>query len=687
MEQLQFTQDIEGRIENLNWKPSSQWALPILEAVSNSLHAVASLKSKDQAIKVTLIREGDDQHKLVTDKQKQRPIIGFRVEDNGVGFDEENFGAFITIDTRHKKDSGGKGVGRLFWLKAFSSVNVTSVYQENGTSKQRKIAFTANNIKHETNDVGKGSCWTTVEVRGVKPQYKPYYKKLATTVSKEIVEEFLPYFILNGWPGDFTVSFTDSGEGAVDVFKSTDYASEKKTFKLSGKAFNIFHVKNFHQDRHRVHFCASDRVVSGYKSDAAKNLPKGQLVDKDKKSFSYMGLVTSKYLTDNVSTERGAFLIPESQSEVAQLDVGMNVTLESIDSKVKSVVAKYLKTALAGAQKETIKSIVNVLDTNPELKVVPYSDEDIKELVSSGENEIKKRFRDKLHEHLDNSQVEIKALISRVGSEEAIDFGAFKEEFEDEVKRFSLLNQSHVVSYILYRKHVIQLFEKALCAFKGEKIAKEDFIHNLIFPMREQGAPVDFSSNHNLWLIDDRLSMVEWIASDVPISKHEVLLDSDVNKEPDIVFYNLAYADEVKVASNTGYSEVHVVEFKRPFTSSNDPVTQISNYIYDIKNAKILHLMKDDDGFKETSKKMRVSASAMFYGYVVFDLSEIQHSEKWKRLVHRNKLTPYMNGYIYQGENILIFINSFENVLEIAKKRNEVFFEKLASLPRVNGQS
>ncbi|WP_156180839.1 hypothetical protein [Desulfovibrio sp. TomC] len=68
MEQLQLLQDIDGRIANLSWKPASQWALPVLEAVSNSLHAVSSAKNEKQLIKITLIREGDDQCELITDK-------------------------------------------------------------------------------------------------------------------------------------------------------------------------------------------------------------------------------------------------------------------------------------------------------------------------------------------------------------------------------------------------------------------------------------------------------------------------------------------------------------------------------------------------------------------------------------------------------------------------------------------
>ena len=681
MEQLPLVQDIEGRIANLNWKPSTQWALPILEAVSNSLYATSHLKNEDQQIRITLIREGDDQVKLQTDKQRERPIIGFRVEDNGVGFNEENFEAFKTIDTRHKRDYGGKGVGRLFWLKAFTSVSIRSVYHEKEEVVERNIAFSPSRIEHETRTLEFNTQnITTVEVKNLKPTYKRYYKKLASTVAKEIVEEFLPYFILNGWPRLFTVSFTDCGENEINIFDSTNYSDTRESFILGPHAFDIIHVKNYQHDRHKVYYCAAERVVSEHKTNFSEVIPKRQLTDSDGSKYWYMGLISSKYLTDNISTERSNFLIPEKPNGYAQLDSDKDVSLADIDEKAASLISKYLAPSLENAQNETTAAIAKVLDENPELKVIPFSDEDVNTLISSGENEIKKKFREKLHEHLDNSQEEIEALIKRVGTEETIDFDKFHSEFEEEVKRYSLLNQSHVVSYILYRKHVLELFEKALTVFSGDKIAKEDFIHNLIFPMRQQGAPADFGTNHNLWLIDDRLSMVEWVASDVPISKHNILRDSNSKKEPDIVFYNMAYSDDANLISNSTYSEIHIVEFKRPLTLSNDPVKQINQYIYNIKKSKILHLSKTPEGYKETSKKLRVSDNTMFYGYVIFDLNEIRHTDKWEFMMLNNKLKPFMNGYISQDDNILIFIDSFENILKIAKKRNEIFFKKLTAL-------
>lgn len=679
MEVLHHIQDLEGRIDNLNWKPGSEWALPILEAVSNSLHATEYLDPKDRSIQITLVREGDAKLNLVTDKQKERPIIGFRVEDNGVGFNAENFKAFSTIDTRHKKEQGGKGIGRLFWLKAFSTVNIMSIFSENGNSTRRKINFKLDTVEHEDAALkGKFPNRTIVEVMGIKSNYKRYYFRLTTALAKIIADEFLPYFILKGWPEVLTISFTGVGEGLVAVKEVTNYDSSMENFKIKNFDFQIIHVKNYQGDSHRVFLCAADRTVSGYKPEVTSIIPKKILSDHSGKSFWYMGLVSSQYLTEKAATERSGFLIPDNPEDCKQCDMNSDLSMMDIDLALKRIISIYLKESYKCAQNETIKNIGQVIKENPELGVVSYTDNDVQDLLASNENDIKKAFRQKLYDQLDQSKNEIKSVLERIGTDDSSDFTTFETEFKQEVEKFSLLNQSHIVSYILYRKHVLELFERALTVFSGEKIKKESFIHNLIFPMRQQGKPSDFGTNHNLWLLDDRLSMVDWIASDVPLSKHDVLVDCRSTKEPDIVFYNLAYADDSDIMSASGYSEIHIVEFKRPFILTNNPIEQVIDYIFDIKNSKVLHLKDESGVYKETQKKIRVSPNAIFYGYIVFDLSEVRDTEKWRKMAH-GKLKPFMNGYIYHNDDIIIFVNSFENVLDIAKKRNEIFFKKLMS--------
>ena len=86
--------------------------MPLMEAVSNSIHAITE-RFDDKAgkrgrIDVTVIRDLEDENE---------PVLGFDVGDNGVGFTEENYKSFLTPDSRHKEKRGGKGVGRLGWLK------------------------------------------------------------------------------------------------------------------------------------------------------------------------------------------------------------------------------------------------------------------------------------------------------------------------------------------------------------------------------------------------------------------------------------------------------------------------------------------------------------------------------------------------------------------------------------------
>lgn len=61
-------------------------------------------------------------------------IDSFEVEDNGIGFTNDNLRYFAEADTGHKRKIGGKGVGRFVCLKAFKKITVNSVYYEDGRS-------------------------------------------------------------------------------------------------------------------------------------------------------------------------------------------------------------------------------------------------------------------------------------------------------------------------------------------------------------------------------------------------------------------------------------------------------------------------------------------------------------------------------------------------------------------------
>ena len=105
-----FEFSLAGRVRNLGFAPSPLNALfPLFEAVANAFHAIEARwdreATKRGSITVTVLRSDSE--------DENPPVIGFTVEDNGVGLTPENWKAFRTADTASKISRGGKGVGRL----------------------------------------------------------------------------------------------------------------------------------------------------------------------------------------------------------------------------------------------------------------------------------------------------------------------------------------------------------------------------------------------------------------------------------------------------------------------------------------------------------------------------------------------------------------------------------------------
>ena len=111
--------DIVGQVARLPLKPSETNALlPLYEAISNSLHAINERFGdggigKNGRIDIEVLRDKQD--------DGSTPVVGFVVRDNGIGLNQVNFSSFCTPFTQHKLRRGGKGVGRLGWLKVLET--------------------------------------------------------------------------------------------------------------------------------------------------------------------------------------------------------------------------------------------------------------------------------------------------------------------------------------------------------------------------------------------------------------------------------------------------------------------------------------------------------------------------------------------------------------------------------------
>jgi hypothetical protein len=131
--------DIIGQVARLPLKPSEANALlPLFEAISNSLYAIQERFgddgiNKNGRIDVTVLRKLDDGGISVID--------GFQIRDNGIGLNKANYKSFRTPFSQHKMTKGGKGVGRLGWLKVFGKIHIDSCYDDKEKRKYRSFDF------------------------------------------------------------------------------------------------------------------------------------------------------------------------------------------------------------------------------------------------------------------------------------------------------------------------------------------------------------------------------------------------------------------------------------------------------------------------------------------------------------------------------------------------------------------
>ena len=212
-----FAFDLAGRVRNLGLPASAVNALiPLFEAVSNGLHAIEA-RWEAQApthgtIKINVLRRDDD---------GGQAIIGFEVVDNGIGLTDENWKSFRTSDSDFKISRGGKGVGRLAWLKAFSNCEIISRFATKTHPKRRKFSFALRSVAspihdHKVTKAGESKpIGTTIRLSPFLTDFEVYCPKKVATIAAKLVGHFLAYFVVGKLP---SITLADGTE-VIDLGK------------------------------------------------------------------------------------------------------------------------------------------------------------------------------------------------------------------------------------------------------------------------------------------------------------------------------------------------------------------------------------------------------------------------------------------------------------------------------------
>ena len=265
---LSMNTSLRGRVRNTRL-PQKQFLMPLFEAVINSIHAIedSGQSNSESVISVFIHRVpqedlGEGVPSGITD------VVGLRIEDNGIGFDNHNFESFRTLDTEHKVKRGGRGIGRLLWIKCFERVSVDSVFLEDGRKMQRTFSFDVQSGIHDhkkltaTEDVAPR---TVIKIEQMKEPYRRNWRKKTETILDQMLEHFLWYYLRDGGCPKIVVHDNGSEHCLSERFsKGVQDSITHDDFLIKGQEFSVIHVRFRHGigSNHFIALCADGRLVT-----------------------------------------------------------------------------------------------------------------------------------------------------------------------------------------------------------------------------------------------------------------------------------------------------------------------------------------------------------------------------------------------------------------------------------------
>lgn len=654
-----LAQNIKYRISRLPKPSSGNEALqPIFEAISNAIHATQD-RFKDQVAQKGRVTVEISLPSKITSK-----TLIASVADNGIGLDAERYHAFTTADTDFKSTRGGKGVGRLLWLDAFYKSHVDSGYgDDDDRTRFRSFDFELgenDQILNEIDDVKDGAAiGTTVSFYGFRSrEYESRFPKQHQAVLRQFVSQFLSTFLSGACPaiiaqfGDQRYLFPDE----VEQFILSRKVHTIDTEEFGQLVFKFMECKSTASrdlpGNHFVHLIAHDRTVTSRKVDGLIG-PKH--LDEEERSV-FHACVSGDFLDQRVNQERTSFNFSD--------DIADDIARVCCNEAKAEFIAKALEehTALRRATMEQLirqHPTFGFADVEHLLELVPVGEtkpegfyKSLSTYVYRREEETRKRIR-RVIEALKSADEISKDLEGEVAK--------VAESIKDEERR-------SLTQYVVRRRVVLDfldaLIKKTRVDTRDSSYQLESSLHNFIVPVRLKSDRTNFvEADHDLWLLDERLTFAKYFASDVPFDK--LLAEVTSQDRPDLLVFDRVFG----LRQRDNPSRVLVVEFKRPgrttYADDENPQMQIQRYIAQMRSGEAVDI---------GGRRINLSNDTLFYCYLVADrLGKMaEWTDTWADTYGgRGKIYTFSGNY--RGSIELI---EWDALLEDALERNKAFFSR-----------
>lgn len=663
--------DLRGRIRRTKL-PLSNCLYPLFEAIVNSIHAIEDNKTKKGQIRIIIERENE----IAFEEANPyfNPIKSFKIVDNGIGFNNVNYSSFKREYTTHKEARGSKGIGRFLWLKAFETVKVESVFNEDSQFKRRSFNFALIHdgiAKHDLQVNGYSENLTSVHLVNFKSDYQNECPKKPSTIANRIIEHCLIYFLNKGCPE--IILENDNRENIVlnDLF-TKNIAPTKITdkFKLDGNRFTVTTLKVFESDEirsHLIHYCGNKRQVENY--SVSELLPdlKEKIYDEDEsKSYYFVSYVEGQYFDnhDNLNDERTQIIFAKKRAIKFEY-----ILEEELQDKIVEVINRNFKATVDRIKEDKFTYLSDFIrKTTPQYQALLKHSSALAEIQFSPLNtsqEIELKLFKAFQKIELSSRIHMREVTESVINDESMDFWEKKKEIISAIEEANEIGKSKLSQYVVHRKLILDLFSKTLNQNEVGKYSLEDSVHDIIFPRKATSDDVEYE-RQNLWIIDEKLAFHSYLSSEKPLNpkKNKGALD-----RPDIVIYD---NPNVFIEGSNSFNSVVVVEFKKPmrnnYSTEENPFEQVFRYIRKIKEGKAV----DKNG-----RPIEVAENTRFYCYIICDITP-----KIREMAEINAgLTKSPEGDSYFGYNpnykSYVELISYNRVYETAKMRNKILFEKL----------
>lgn len=483
--------NFKNRVRNFKFSTSDIF-VPLYEAITNSIQAIEEKANYDDA-KVD-IKIARDSYRIAGFTSG---IFSIEITDNGIGFIERNFDSFSTSDSDYKFEIGGKGVGRINWLKAFEIIYVKSVYEENGKRYERMFDFNIDDEIHNVKVREVGSevpLETSILLYNLNQEFRSATEVNLKEISSKIIEHFATYFVIGAMP-KITISDEVEEIDLNDFFEKEKFIETKnEVVTSSDTTFNIRHVflNASTNSKHAIYICAQNRVVCSYDVSNIEDLP--TTFNINGKKAIYQCYVHSDFLDKDVNSERTYFsnVIFEDESLDTRPHFKLAINLYEV---VYNQINQFLRNYLEPMRDVRNTQINEFIENNcPQYKyLTKYASNEIKNISYT------------VASNPDKLMVELNKLNLKFNMKHNYQVGKTLQDASTNAKE-KLLNlvspllenlRSELANYLTRRNATVDIFERLLVLNPTIDELIDDF-----FLLNQETS----SDETNLWLVYDRLS-------------------------------------------------------------------------------------------------------------------------------------------------------------------------------------